>query len=48
MPGLIKFPAFPADVPTHPLLVIDYALLKAGDQDELDKFWKAATELGFW
>ncbi|TFK83382.1 Clavaminate synthase-like protein [Polyporus arcularius HHB13444] len=48
MSGLIKFPAFPADVPTHPLLVIDYALLKAGDQEELDKFWKAATELGFW
>ncbi|RPD55163.1 Clavaminate synthase-like protein [Lentinus tigrinus ALCF2SS1-7] len=48
MPGLIKFPTFPADVPTHPLLVIDYTLLKAGDHDELDKFWKAATELGFW
>ena len=27
-------PPFPEDVPTHPLLVIDYERLKAGDQAE--------------
>jgi len=50
MPGLLADtpPAFPEDVPTHPLLVIDYALIKAGDNTEKDKLWKAATELGFW
>lgn len=41
-------PPFPDDIPVAPLLVIDYALIKAGDQDEIDKLWKAATELGFW
>ncbi|KAI0953971.1 hypothetical protein AcV7_007347 [Taiwanofungus camphoratus] len=48
MPGLITFPPFPKDVPTHPLLTVDYELIKAGDADEIDKLWKAATELGFW
>ncbi|KAI0953973.1 hypothetical protein AcW1_006719 [Taiwanofungus camphoratus] len=48
MPGLITFPPFPEDVPTHPLLVVDYGLIKAGDGDEMNKLWKAATELGFW
>ncbi|KAH9041812.1 Clavaminate synthase-like protein [Lactarius hengduanensis] len=41
-------PPFPGDVPTVPLLVIDYALLQAGDEHEIDCLWKAATELGFW
>ncbi|KAI1790647.1 Clavaminate synthase-like protein [Ganoderma leucocontextum] len=48
MPGLVKFPTFPEGVPSHPLLIIDYALLKAGDGAEIDRLWKAATELGFW
>ncbi len=48
MPGLTTFTPFPEDVPTHPLLVIDYQLVKAGDAAEVDKLWKAATELGFW
>ncbi|CCL98642.1 uncharacterized protein FIBRA_00644 [Fibroporia radiculosa] len=48
MPGLTSFPAFPDDVPTHPLLVVDYELIKTGDQDEIDKLWDAATHLGFW
>ena len=48
MPGLVKFPTFPDGVPSHPLLVIDYELLKAGDEVEIDRLWKAATELGFW
>lgn len=41
-------PPFPDDVPTHPLLVIDYARIRAGDSGEKDNLWKAATELGFW
>jgi len=39
---------FPDDVPTHPLVVIDYALLKAGDENEAQNLWKASTEIGFW
>lgn len=48
MPGLTTSPPFPDNVPTHPLLVVDYSLLKAGDEAEKAKLWKAATELGFW
>ena len=48
MPGLNKYPPFPEDVPTHPLLVIDYALLQVRDVDEINKLWEAATKLGFW
>ena len=48
MPGLTSSPPFPDDVPTHPLLVIDYQLVLAGDKEETEKLWKAATELGFW
>ncbi|KAK7452195.1 hypothetical protein VKT23_012298 [Stygiomarasmius scandens] len=42
------FPPFPDNVPTHPLLVIDYNLLKSGDVKEKERLWTAATELGFW
>ena len=48
MPGLTTLPPFPHDIPTHPLLVIDYQLIRAGNNEEIDKLWKAATELGFW
>ncbi|KAH9887649.1 Clavaminate synthase-like protein [Cubamyces lactineus] len=48
MPGLLNLPPFPDDVPTHPLLVVDYELIQKRDQAEIDKLWKAATELGFW
>ena len=48
MPGLTTTPPFPQDIPTHPLLVVDYQLVKAGNEDEVNKLWKAATELGFW
>lgn len=48
MPGLTTHPPFPDDIPTYPLLVVDYQLVKAGDEGEIDKLWKAATELGFW
>ncbi|KAH9921158.1 Clavaminate synthase-like protein [Fomitopsis serialis] len=48
MPGLTNYPPFPDNVPTHPLLVVDYELLKAGDEEEINTFWTAATTLGFW
>ncbi|CDO69473.1 hypothetical protein BN946_scf184817.g33 [Trametes cinnabarina] len=48
MPGVTAFPPFPEDVPTHPLLIVDYQLVRAGDAEETNKLWKAATELGFW
>ena len=48
MPGLSKFPLFPEGVLTHPLLVIDYQLIKQGDVDEINTLWEAATKLGFW
>ncbi|OSD01897.1 Clavaminate synthase-like protein [Trametes coccinea BRFM310] len=48
MPSFADLPPFPDDVPTHPLLVVDYELIKSRDQAEIDKLWKAATELGFW
>lgn len=48
MPGITSYPPFPDDVPTHPLLVVDYQLLLQNDQDEINTLWKAATELGFW
>jgi len=41
-------PPFPDDVPTHPLLVIDYALIKERDPEETERLWTAATKLGFW
>jgi len=47
MPAL-SFPPFPEDVPTHPLLIIDFALLKERDPQEIDRLWEAATKLGFW
>ena len=43
-----SYPPFPDDVPTHPLLVVDYELIKQGSSDEVDKLWEAATKLGFW
>lgn len=48
MSGLTDYPPFPDDVPTHPLLVVDYSLIQQGDQAEKDKLWEAATKLGFW
>jgi hypothetical protein len=42
------FPPFPDNVPTHPLLIIDYELIKARDKEEIDRLWKAGTGLGFW
>ncbi|KAJ7485748.1 hypothetical protein FB451DRAFT_64354 [Mycena latifolia] len=42
------FLPFPDDIPTHPLLVIDYQRVKAGDTEEIEQLWTAATKLGFW
>ncbi|KAI6157099.1 hypothetical protein BKA82DRAFT_994495 [Pisolithus tinctorius] len=47
MPG-ITLPAFPDNVPTHSLPTIDFELLKAGNQVEIDRLWEAAVTLGFW
>ncbi|EIN05629.1 Clavaminate synthase-like protein [Punctularia strigosozonata HHB-11173 SS5] len=41
-------PPFPTNVTTHPLLVIDHARIVAGDEEEVDRLWHAATTLGFW
>ncbi|KAF7288796.1 Alternative oxidase [Mycena chlorophos] len=43
-----SLPPFPDDVPTHPLLVVDYALVQAGDKAEVERLWAAATTLRFW
>ena len=49
MPGLsLSLPPFPGNIPTIPLLVIDYELIKAGDVQEIERLWDAATDLGFW
>ncbi|KAG1848549.1 hypothetical protein DFJ58DRAFT_890185 [Suillus subalutaceus] len=47
MPGS-TLPPFPNDVRTHPLLIIDYELIKAGDAEEVNRLWEAATTIGFW
>ncbi|KAF8990930.1 Clavaminate synthase-like protein [Cyathus striatus] len=41
-------PPFPDDVPTHPLLVIDFELIKARDANEIARLWESSTKLGFW
>ncbi len=48
MPGLTTHPPFPEDVPTYPLIIVDFELIQAGDNDEIEKLWKAAREIGFW
>lgn len=47
MPGL-TLPPFPENIPTYPLQIVDFELVKSGDREEIDKLWNAATELGFW
>lgn len=44
----MSLPPFPEDVPTHPLLVVDYQKLVEDDAGEIETFWQAATTLGFW
>jgi isopenicillin N synthase-like dioxygenase len=44
----LSVPLFPNDVPTASVSVVDYKLLRAGDEKEIEKLWVAATEGGFW
>ncbi|KAK4053174.1 hypothetical protein OIV83_001909 [Microbotryomycetes sp. JL201] len=39
---------FPEDLKSHPLLVVDYAQIQAGDQTAIDTLFKACSELGFF
>lgn len=39
---------FPADIETHPILVVDFALVEAGDEAEIAKLMTAGTTLGFF
>ncbi|KAM0790376.1 hypothetical protein ACM66B_003258 [Microbotryomycetes sp. NB124-2] len=39
---------FPDYVPTHPLVVIDFALIKVGDDEECRRLFKACSTLGFF
>lgn len=48
MVNMGDLPPFPTDIHTHPLLIIDYELLKKGDTAEIDRLWEAGTKLGFW
>ena len=52
MPGLVrqKFPVepFPEDLPTHPLLVVDFEQVKAGEQEAIDTLYKACSQLRFF
>ncbi|KAI5262490.1 Clavaminate synthase-like protein [Aureobasidium subglaciale] len=41
-------PPFPEDVLKAPLLRISLSKLTEGDEDEIDKLWKACCELGFF
>ncbi|KAJ7773609.1 hypothetical protein DFH07DRAFT_866043 [Mycena maculata] len=44
----VPLPPFPNNVPTHTLLVIDYDRIKAGNPEEIERLWTAATMLGVW
>lgn len=35
-------------MPSHPLLVVSYPKIAAGDVDEINKLYKASTQLGFF
>lgn len=48
MPDLTTFPLFPEGILTHPLLIVDYQLLRAGNEEEIEKLWKTAAALEFW
>jgi len=39
---------FPEDLECHPLLVVDFAKVKSGDEQEIDQLYKACTALGFF
>jgi isopenicillin N synthase-like dioxygenase len=39
---------FSDDVPTHPLLVVDYEAVAAGDKDAIDTLYTACASIGFF
>ncbi|GAA6011300.1 hypothetical protein JCM10207_008291 [Rhodosporidiobolus poonsookiae] len=39
---------FPEDLECHPLLVVDYAKIAAGDEAEVDTLYKACSTIGFF
>lgn len=39
---------FSDETPTHPLLVVDFEQVKAGDKDAIDTLFKACSTLGFF
>jgi hypothetical protein len=39
---------FPADLECHPLLVVDFERITAGDEKEIDTLYTACTQLGFF
>ncbi|BGP38552.1 hypothetical protein JCM10450v2_002501 [Rhodotorula kratochvilovae] len=39
---------FPEDLECHPLLIVDYAKVAAGDESEIDTLYQACTNLGFF
>ncbi|KAF9054222.1 Clavaminate synthase-like protein [Panaeolus papilionaceus] len=45
---MTDLPPFPNDVETQDLLVIDWNLLEAGNEEEQGRLWEAATTWGFW
>lgn len=40
--------AFPSELPTANLEVIDFELIKKGDAQEIDRMWKACTGVSFF
>lgn len=48
MPATLLPPPFPENVPTQGLTIVDYNLIKAGDEKEIQTLWEAATVQGFW
>lgn len=57
MPGLLpprgQRPAWPPEpfddkLPTHPLLIVDYQAVKAGEQEAIDTLYQACSNLGFF
>ena len=43
-----ELPPFPDRIPTVPLVVVDYQLIKAGHASEIERLFRAGKELGFW
>ncbi|GAA6037219.1 hypothetical protein JCM8097_008627 [Rhodosporidiobolus ruineniae] len=50
MPHATEYPRtdFPEDLECHPLLVVDFAKIEAGDEAEIDTLYKACTTIGFF